>query len=75
MIEVVVQHVAALVPQATFVNFGVNGQLDVGAVQVVASVSVNRIFNGMKANRKRRFMRRALLVDAGRNHDLLREFE
>ena len=71
MIEVVVQNIAALVPQTTFLDFSVNGRLNVGAVQVVTSVSVNII----KVNRNRRFMECALLVDAWRNHDLLREFE
>jgi hypothetical protein len=71
VIEVVVQNIAALVPQTTFLDFSVNGRLNVGAVQVVTSVSVNII----KVNRRRRFMQCALLVDAWRNHDLLREFE
>jgi hypothetical protein len=43
VIEVIVQHIAALIPQAALLHVSVNGRLNIWAIQVVASVSVNGV--------------------------------
>ncbi len=41
MVEVIVQHITALVPQATLLHMSVNRRLNIRAIQVVTSVFVN----------------------------------